>query len=107
MKKRPKPLRSRPTGLRPEDAPLGSLESRAAARAWLLQNRKRYQMIFACNDEIPTLLNLENSTCDRQSWPDGSLFELITLDGRLEDLSEEQLQAFIDRHPIRRNTSAQ
>jgi hypothetical protein len=64
-------------------------------------------MILDCNDEIPTPLNLENSTCDRQIWPDGSLFELITLDGRLEDLTEEQLQAFIDRHPIRRNTSVQ
>lgn len=107
MRKRPKPLLSRPTGLRPEDAPLGSLESRAAARAWLLENRKRYQMIFACNDANPTPLNLENSTCDRQIWPDGSLFEMINLDGRLEDLTEEQLQAFIDRHPIRRNTTAQ
>jgi hypothetical protein len=107
VRKRPKPLLSRPTGLRPEDAPLGSLESRAAARAWLLENRKRYQMIFACNDANPTPLNLENSTCDRRIWPDGSLFELVMLEGRIEDLTEEQLQAFIDRHPIRRNTTAQ
>jgi hypothetical protein len=64
-------------------------------------------MIFCFNDPNPTPLNLENSTCDRQIWPDGSLFECIMLDGRREDLSEEQLQAFIDRHPIRRNTSAQ
>jgi hypothetical protein len=106
VKKRPKPLLSPPTGLRPEDAPIGSLESRAAARAWLLQNRKRYQMVFAgYKDDGP--LNLENSTCDRQIWLDGSLFELIMLDGPAEDLTEEQLQAFIDRHPIRRNTTAQ
>jgi len=98
-------VRLRPTGHRPEDAPLGSLESRAAARAWLLQNQKRHQVIFCDYDEVP--LNLENSTCDRQIWPDGSLFELIMLDGRLEDLTEEQLQAFIDRHPIKRNASAQ
>jgi hypothetical protein len=107
VKKRPKPLLSPPTGPRPEDAPIGSLESRAAARAWLLQNRKRYQMIFGCNDPNPTPLDLENSTCDRQIWPDGSLFELVMLEGRIEDLTEEQLQAFIDRHPIRRNTTAQ
>ena len=105
MKRRSKPLPSRPTSLRPEDAPLGSLESRAAARLWLLQNRKRFQMIFYCYDAIP--LNLENSTCERQIWPDGSLFELIMLDGRLEDLTEEELQTFIDRHPIRRNATAQ
>ena len=106
MRKRPKPFLSRTAGLRPEDAPLGSLESRAAARAWLLQNQKRYQLIFAGYDDgIP--LNLENSTCDRQIWPDGSLFELVMLDGPAEDLTEEQLQAFIDRHPIKRNTTAQ
>ena len=68
-------------------------------------------MIFAeCDGPDPTPLNLENSTCHREIWPDGSLFELIMLDGRLKDLTEEQLQAFIDRHPIRRirrNTPAQ
>lgn len=100
MLRRSKPLPSRPTGLRPEDAPLGSLESRAAARAWLLQTQKRFQIIVYCNDETPTPLNLETSTCDRQIWPDGSLFESIFLDGRVEDLTEEQLEAFIDRHPI-------
>jgi hypothetical protein len=104
VRRRCNPL-SRPAGFRPEDAPLGSVESRAAARAWLLQNRKRYQVIFAgYEDSSP--LNLENSTCDRQIWPNGSLFELIMLDGPAEDLTEEQLQAFIDRHPIRRNTLA-
>jgi len=107
MRRRSKTLPSRPTGLRPEDAPLGSLESRAAARAWLLENQKRFQTIFSCNDPNPTPLNLENSSCDRQILQDGSLFEIIYLDGRLEDLTEEQLQAFIDRHPIKRNTSAQ
>ena len=107
MRKRPKPLLSRPAGLRPEDAPLGSLESRAAARAWLLQNRKRYQMIFAGNDEIPEPINWENSSCDRQIWPDGSLFELVMLDGPVEQLTEEELEAFIDRYPIKRDTPGQ
>jgi hypothetical protein len=106
VKKRPKPLLSRPAGLRPEDAPLGSLESRAAARAWLLQNRKRYQMIFA-GYEDGSPLNLENSTCDRQIWPDGSLFELVMLDGPVEQLTEEELEAFIDRYPIKRDTPGQ
>jgi hypothetical protein len=106
VRKRPKPLLSRPTGLRPEDAPLGSLESRAAARAWLLENRKRYQMIFA-GYEDGSPLNLENSTCDRQIWPDGSLFELVMLDGPVEQLTEEELEAFIDRYPIKRDTPGQ
>lgn len=63
-------------------------------------------MIFAgYKDDSP--LNLENSSCNREIWPDGSLFELIMLDGPAEDLTEEQLQAFIDRHPIKRNMTAQ
>ena len=104
MRRRSKTLPSRPTGLRPEDAPLGSLESRAAARAWLLENQKRFQTIFSCNDPNPTPLDLENSSCDRQIWPDGSLFELVMLDGPIEELTEEELEAFINRYPIRRNT---
>jgi hypothetical protein len=64
-------------------------------------------MILSCNDSNPTPLNLENSTCDRHIGPDGSLFEIVDLEGRIEDLTEEQLQAFIDRHPIKRNTAAQ
>jgi hypothetical protein len=34
-------------------------------------------------------------------WPDGLLVELIFLDGRIEDLTEDQLDAFVDRFPIR------
>jgi hypothetical protein len=105
VRRRSKPPLSLPTGFRPEDAPLGSLESRAAARAWLLQNRKHFRMIVHCYDDNP--LNLETSVCKRQIWPDGSLFEYIMLDGRAEDLTEAQLQDFIDRHPIKRNTTAQ
>ncbi len=105
MRRLSKPPPSLPTGFRPEDAPLGSLESRAAARAWLLQNRKHFRMIVHCYDSNP--LNLETSVCERQIWPDGSLFEYIMLDGRAEDLTEAQLQDFIDRHPIKRNTTAQ
>ena len=107
MRRRPKGLLSPPTSVRPGDAVLGSLESRAAARALLLQNRNHFRTIFTCNDPNLTPLNLEKSTCDRQIWPDGTLSEIISLHGRVEDLSEEQLQAFIDRHPIKRNTSEQ
>lgn len=101
MRKSSKQPPSLPAGFRPEDAPLGSLESRVAARARLHQNQKRYRVIFYGYDAIP--LKLENSFCERQIWPDGSLFEYIELDGRVEDLTEEQLQAFIDRHPIKHN----
>jgi hypothetical protein len=62
-------------------------------------------MIFA-GYEDGSPLNLENSTCDRQIWPDGSLFEIVMLDGPIEELTEEELEAFIARYPIRRNTPA-
>ncbi len=101
MKRHSKALPLRPAGLRPEDAPLGSLESRAAARAWLLENRKHFQMIFGSSDENPTPLNLESSTCERQIWPDGSLFELIMLDGRLS-ASRDVLWLLFQRRKVSR-----
>jgi hypothetical protein len=52
-------------------------------------------------------LNLENSTCERQLLSDGSLLECIMLDGRSEDLTEEELRSFIDRYPIKRNATSQ
>ena len=82
--------------LRPADFPVGSLQSRAAARALLLQGQKRYELIFHTDEP----LNLETSTCERRIWPDGTLFALVMLDGRDTDLTDEQLEAFIQQHPV-------
>ncbi len=85
-----------PGTARPEDFPVGSLESRAAARALLLQTQRRFRMIFCCKErceEEP--LNLDTSTCKRQTWPDGSLVEIICLDGSDSELTEEEFEAFI------------
>jgi hypothetical protein len=82
---------------RPADFPVGSLQSRAAARALLLQQQKRVQLIFSVDGEP---LNLETSTCERQVWPDGALFELVMLDGSDTDLTDAQLEAFIQQHPV-------
>jgi hypothetical protein len=82
---------------RPADFPVASLQSRAAARALLLKSQRTNRMVVSCEDEP---LNLETSTCNRQIWPDGSIFELVILDGAARDISEAQLEEFILRHPI-------
>jgi hypothetical protein len=82
---------------RPENFPIGSPESRAAARARLLQQRKRVRLILYALDGP---LKLESSTCERLIWPDGSLCEVVFLDGRYTDLTSAELEAFIGQHPI-------
>jgi hypothetical protein len=86
------------SSLKPGDYELGSLQSRAAARAFLDATLRRNLMIFSCEEEP---LNLESSTCHRMLWPDGSLVEMVLLDGRASDLTDEQLEEFIHRFPMR------
>jgi hypothetical protein len=85
-------------GLSPTDYGIGSMESRAAARAMADANREVSRMIF-CGWNEP--LKLETSSCQRMLWPDGLLVEVIFLDGRIEDLTEDELDAFVNRFPIR------
>jgi hypothetical protein len=89
--------RAQTQGLRPASFPVGSLESRAAARALLQQQQQRFQLIIYTIGEP---LNLETSTCKRQIWPDGSLFDLVMLDGSYTDLTGGQLEAFVCQHPV-------
>lgn len=85
---------------RPADFPVGSLKSRAAARALMLQQQQRIQLIFYIEGKS---LSLETSSCNRQIWPNGSLFELVMLDGRAADLTDAHLEAFIELHPVVNN----
>jgi len=91
----------------PGDYEQGSLKSRAAARA-RLDKLQIVRLIFSCPQEP---LNLQTSRCHREIWPGDILFESVQLDGRLTDLTEEQLDQFIQRFPIEtdrgRNTKAQ
>lgn len=82
---------------KPSDHPVGSLESRAAARALLDATQKTYRLILSTIGEP---LNLQTSTCERQIWPDGSLFEFVSIDGSAKGLTDEQLDAFTSRFPI-------
>jgi hypothetical protein len=51
--------------------------------------------------DVPDLpLHLESSTCERFWWPNGAICEMVYLDGRASDISQEELYAFIEGFPI-------
>jgi hypothetical protein len=56
-----------------------------------------HTVICDCPD-LP--LHLESSTCERFWWPNGSICEMVYLDGRASDISQEALYKFIDSFPI-------
>lgn len=103
-----KELPQQGSSIRPEHFPVGSAQSRAAARALLSQNQKRIQLIFHCA-ELP--LNLETSRCVRNACPDGTILEVVELDGNADELAKDELEEFVLRHPIayknERNTGLQ
>ena len=82
---------------RPEEFPTGSAQSRAAARALVLQNQKRIQVIVSCPEQP---LNLDTSECHRYRIPDGTEIVVLELDGNDAELSEAELEEFILRHPL-------
>ena len=45
-------------------------------------------------------LNLEKSTCTRTLAANGLLTEIVQLDGRREDLTDEELENFVAEFPI-------
>lgn len=96
------------SNIRPEQFPVASPQSRAAARALLARNQKRIKVIFHC-PELP--LCLENSRCFRNECPDGTILEVLEIDGNIAELTEVQLEEFVLRHPIsyqgERNTDHQ
>ena len=44
--------------------------------------------------------NLATATCTRTLMPDGGLMEIVNLNGSGQDLSDEELERFIQSHPI-------
>jgi hypothetical protein len=78
------------------DFPVGSLKSRAMARAALPP-----QVIYTVIWNVPDRpLRLELSFCERSRWPNGEIMELVHLHGRASDLTDEELCSFIERFPI-------
>src|SRR5215472_14468891 len=67
------------SGPKPGDFPVGSLESRAAARARLEgEKQPKIRMTLLT---IGKPFQLVNSTCTRTSWPNGTLFEFVEFNG--------------------------
>jgi hypothetical protein len=90
--------------MRLEDSPLCSLESRARARALLDMTTPRIQVVVSSDELDPALqepLDLAACTVDRQQTAE-ALIEIITLNGKLEEISERDLMAFVNAHPITR-----
>ena len=87
---------------KPGDFELGSLQSRAAARALhqakTIDDQEHSFRVIVSVIGRPT--HLEAATCERSWWPDGTLFELVRLGGGDSPLIEAQLERFIRKVPI-------
>lgn len=83
---------------KPGDFELGSLESRAAART-MLEGRHQPGICLIVH-VIGKPLHLENSTCTRTRWADGTVFDCVLLDGCGEDLDSAHLDRVISKLPI-------
>jgi len=46
-------------------------------------------------------LNLAGSTCDRTLGSDGSIIEIVHLDGRRDAISNVELDQFVSRFPLK------
>jgi len=44
--------------------------------------------------------DLATATCTRTLMPDGSLMEIVNVNGSGHDLSDEELERFIQSHPV-------
>ena len=107
--KKPSPLPATPLGLRPGDFPLGSLESRAAARALLDENlatdqQNRLRVVVTT---IGKLVRLETSTCQRYQCADSRepgksfIIEIIKLDGdHPTEAQSEKIEQWLSKVPI-------
>jgi hypothetical protein len=74
---------------------------RAAAveRDYVQNPRDHFRMVVSRMDRP---LNLETSRCARTLSADGTLTELVRLDGIRGDLSNEELERFVARFPVQK-----
>ena len=59
--------------------------------------RGRFRMIVS---QAGKPFDLAKATCTRTLMPDGGLMEIVNVDGSGQDLSDEELERFIQSHPI-------
>jgi len=96
---KPRPVVATASGLKPGDFPIGSVESRAAMRAILDRGGDMDGSFRIVSEVIGKELDLEQSTC-RRYWSGDRLIEAVCLTGSSNDLTEQQLDAFVKRFPI-------
>ena len=61
------------------------------------ESKENFRVVTGCVVGTP---NLSTSTCARTRRADGSLFELVHLDGGREGLTDEDLERWISGFPI-------
>jgi hypothetical protein len=93
-------LPATPRTIRPGDFLIGSLESRATARALAHARVRSTKVGLRVILESYDVLDLDKSTCRRTLSKDGTITEIVCLHGNANDLSDEQLKAFIAKHPL-------
>jgi hypothetical protein len=59
--------------------------------------KEPFRIIFS---HVGEPLDLTKATCSRTIWPSGHLFEVVSLNGSDDDLSEEDLENFVQSFPI-------
>jgi hypothetical protein len=106
---KPSPLPATPLGLRPGDFPLGSVESRAAARGLLHEHLSADQenSMRVVTENIGKSVTLETSTCIRYPCADiqnpgrSSIVEIVDLDGsHLTEAQSRKIERWIRKVPI-------
>ena len=76
------------------------LEDRFAPQRDFVANPRGRLPIVVCRMDRP--LSLETSRCRRMLNADGSLTEVVRLDGIRGALSDEDLEKFVQRFPVER-----
>jgi hypothetical protein len=76
------------------DNRLNKLESR-----WnpLKEPLSRFRLVAS---KIGGPLNLEKSRCTRTLGPTGNLFEVVVMEGSADELSDDELDQFVERFPV-------
>jgi hypothetical protein len=69
----------------------------APSRDYLLNPRDRLRLVVCDMDRS---VNLEGSSCSRTLCPNGTLLEVVDLDGADADLCGEGLEQFVAEFPI-------